>query len=69
MVKTLFPLIKNMHFETKIKQDYDVVEGYYYYIELPDELIEELGWKEGLDFDLSVKLGPNGNVIVISRIK
>jgi len=58
-----------MHFETKIKQDYDVVEGYYYYIELPDELIEELGWKEGLDFDLSVKLGPNGNVIVISRIK
>jgi len=58
-----------MHFETKIKQDYDVVEGYYYYIELPDELIEELGWKEGLELDLSVKLGPNGNVIVISRIK
>jgi len=58
-----------MHFETKIKQDYDVVEGYYYYIELPDELIEELGWKEGLELDLSVKLGLNGNVIVISKIK
>lgn len=69
MVKTLFPLIKNMHFETKIKQDYDVVEGYYCYIELPDELLKELGWKEGLELDLSVKLGPNGNVIVISRIK
>jgi len=58
-----------MHFETKIKQDYDVVEGYYCYIELPDELLKELGWKEGLELDLSVKLGPNGNVIVISRIK
>jgi len=69
LVKTLFPLIKNMHFETKIKQDYDVVEGYYCYIELPDELLKELGWKEGLELDLSVKLGPNGNVIVISRIK
>lgn len=56
-----------MHFETKIKQGYDVVEGYYYYIELPDELMKELGWKEGLELDLSVKLGPNGNVIVIKR--
>lgn len=67
MVKTLFPLIKNMHFETKIKQDYDVVEGYYYYIELPDELIEELGWKEDSEVELSVKLGTHGNVIVIKR--
>jgi len=56
-----------MHFETKIKQDYDVVEGYYYYIELPDELLKELGWEEGNELDLSIKLGTNGNVIVIKR--
>jgi hypothetical protein len=58
-----------MHFKSKIKQGYDVVEGYYYYIELPEELLKELGWKEGLEVDLSVKLGPNGNVIVISKSK
>lgn len=58
-----------MHFETTIKQGYDVVEGYYYYIELPDELMKELGWKEGLEVNLSVKLGLNGNVIVISKSK
>ena len=67
MAKTLFPLIRNMHFETKIKQDYDVVEGYYYYIELPDELLKELGWKEDNELDLSIKLGTNGNVIVIKK--
>ena len=32
-----------MHFKSKIKQGYDVVEGYYYYIELPEELLKELG--------------------------
>jgi len=58
-----------MHFETKIKQGYDVVEGYYYFIELPDELMKELGWKEGSEVEMSVKLGLNGNVIVISKIK
>jgi bifunctional DNA-binding transcriptional regulator/antitoxin component of YhaV-PrlF toxin-antitoxin module len=56
-----------MHFETKIKQDCDVVDGYYYYIELPDELLEELGWKEGSELELSVKLGTHGNVIVIKK--
>ena len=58
-----------MHFETTIKQGYDIVDGYYYYIDLPDELLNELGWKEGIELELSVKLGPNNNVIVISKIK
>jgi len=58
-----------MHFETTIKQGYDIVDGYYYYIDLPDELLEELGWKEGTEVELSVKLGTHGNVIVVSKIK
>lgn len=54
-------------YKTKIKQDYDVKTGYFYYMELPDKLIEELGWYEDLKVDVSVKLGDKGNVIVISR--
>jgi len=58
-----------MHFETTIKQGYDIVDGYYYYVEFPAELLEELSWKEGTEVEFSVKLGTHGNVIVVSKIK
>ena len=59
--------IGNKVYKSKIKQDYDVKTGYFYYIELPKELIEELGWYEDLKVEVTVKLGDNNNVIVVSR--
>ena len=59
--------VTNKTYTTKIKQDYDVKEGYFQYVEIPDELLQELGWKEGDKLNLSVKLGDNGNVIVVTR--
>jgi hypothetical protein len=54
-------------YKTKIKQNYDVKGGYFYYIELPDELIQELGWNEDLKLDVVVKLGEKNNVMLITR--
>jgi len=59
--------LENKIYKSKIKQGYNVKDGYFYYIELPNELIEELGWYEDLRVEVSVKLGDNNNVIVISR--
>ena len=38
-----------------------------YFITLPDELIEELGWNEETDLVSEIKMGPRGNVLVVSR--
>ena len=59
--------LTNKTFKAKIKQDYDIKEGYFYYIELPTEVTEELHWTEGQKLDLSVKLGHTGNVIVVNK--
>lgn len=59
--------VQNKIHKSKIKQDYDVKTGYFYYMELPNELIKELGWYEDLRVDVTVKLGDNNNVIVVSR--
>lgn len=59
--------IENKSYKTKIRQDYHVKTGYFYYIELHNELIEELGWYEDLKVDVTVKLGEDGNVMVITR--
>ena len=59
--------LTNKTFKAKIKQDYDIKEGYFYYIELPIEVTKELHWIEGDGVNLSVKLGHNGNVIVVDR--
>ena len=59
--------VTNKTYKVKIKEDYDVKEGYFQYVEIPDELLQELGWEEGDKLNLSVKLGDNGNVIVVTR--
>ena len=59
--------VGNKVYKSKIKQDYNVKGGYFYYIELPDELIKELGWYEDLKVDVTVKLGDHNNVIVVSK--
>ena len=59
--------VDNKVYKTKIKQDWDANQGYFEYVELPQELLDELGWKEGDKLNLSVKLGDNGNVIVVTR--
>ena len=59
--------VTNKTYKVKVKEDYDAKEGYFQYVEIPDELLQELGWKEGDKLNLSVKLGDNGNVIVVTR--
>ena len=59
--------VTNKTYKVKVKEDYDVKEGYFQYVEIPDELLQELGWKEDDKLNLSVKLGDNGNVIVVTR--
>jgi formylmethanofuran dehydrogenase subunit D len=57
----------NKTFNTKIKEDYDVIEGYIRFIELPEELCKELNWEEGDRIELTTKLGPKNNVIVVNK--
>jgi hypothetical protein len=38
------------------------------YIELPDEMLADLGWKEGQTLDLDIKKDPTGNVIVLTAV-
>ena len=59
--------LDNTEYKTVIKQDYDVKQGYFYYIELPNELIKRLLWTENQKLNLSVKLGEKGNVIVMTK--
>lgn len=39
------------------------------YLTFPEELLEEMGWKEGDNVNLEVKMGTNGNVLVITKEK
>ena len=59
--------LTNKTFKAKIKQDYDIKEGYFYYIELPNEVTQELHWEEDDKLSLSVKMGHTGNVIVVNK--
>lgn len=54
-------------YTTTIKQGYDPVDGYYYFVDIPDNMLKELGWDEKTKLDAEVKLGTKGNVILISR--
>lgn len=57
----------NVKYETVIKQGYDPSEGYFYYIEFPDDLLVQLDWNERSKLIAEIKLGVKGNVIVISK--
>mgnify|MGYP003335814490 FL=1 len=38
-------------------------------LQFPQELVDEMGWKEGTVLDLKVEESPTGNVIVITEKK
>ena len=59
--------VTNKTYIAKIKQDYDIKEGYFYYIELPNEVTQELHWNEDDKLSLSVRMGHTGNVIVVNK--
>lgn len=52
---------------TKIQQGYDTKEGYYYFVDIPDNMLDGLGWDDKTKLNAEVKLGNKGNVLVISR--
>lgn len=60
--------LENKTYTSKIQQGYDVNEGYYYFVELPQELLDNLGWVENDRLNAQVKLGEVGNVIVVRKI-
>ena len=37
-------------------------------IEFPPEILAELGWDEGTELNIELKVDPAGNVIVISSV-
>ena len=37
-------------------------------IEFPDEILMELGWKEGTELNIDLRVDPAGNVIVITPV-
>ena len=39
------------------------------YLTFPEGLLEEMGWKEGDNVNLEVKMGTHGNVLVIIKEK
>jgi len=59
--------VKSPSYLTQIQQAYDPIHGYYYFVEIPDEMLDEMGWSENIELNAEVKLGAKGNVIVISR--
>ena len=38
-------------------------------LQFPQELVDEMGWKEGTVLDLKIEESPTGNVIVITEKK
>ena len=38
-------------------------------LQFPQELVDEIGWKEGTVLDLKIEESPTGNVIVITEKK
>lgn len=63
----MYEKVKSPSYVTQIQQAYDAVEGYYYFVEISDEMLEELGWSENIELNAEVRLAIKGNVIVISR--
>lgn len=58
----------NKTYVEKIKRGIDSDSGEeFYFVNLPQELVEQFGWKEETELKVEVKLGPNGNVLVISE--
>jgi hypothetical protein len=60
-------MLDKLNHITEIKQGYDTLEGYYYYVEIPDEMLDSLGWNEKTDLNVDIKMNNKGNVLVISR--
>ena len=44
-----------------------IYDGCDYIVQIPDEIIQELGWNEDTEIKMEIKLGDTGNVLVISK--
>lgn len=54
-------------YSARIQQGYDAKDGYYYFIQIPDELLKELHWDGNMKLIAEVKLGEKNNVIVVQK--
>jgi hypothetical protein len=50
-----------------VREYWDPDEGYIHYIDIPEEILEEMGWTEGTELDLKVQMTDHDNVLVISK--
>ena len=58
---------KGKVYQSSIQEAYDQIDGQFYFIELPQELLDELGWEIEDELDAEIKLGEKNNVIVIKK--
>lgn len=68
MVNVMEKLIPKQYV-TKIMVEYNKEDGYEpsYYITIPEELVDELGWDEHTSLSYSLKMGVSSNVVVIQK--
>nr|QMP83080.1 MAG: hypothetical protein [Caudoviricetes sp.] len=58
---------KGKVYQSSIQEGYDQIDGQFYFVELPKELLDELGWEIEDELDAEIKLGEKNNVIVIKK--
>ena len=44
-----------------------IYDGCDYLVQIPEEILQELGWNEDTEIKIEVKLGQSGNVLVLSK--
>lgn len=59
--------LENKTYTSRIEQEKDSFGIPYYVLELPEELLNNLGWAENDYLTAEVKLGEFGNVIVVKK--
>lgn len=62
--------LSNKSYLEKIRYETDPDSGEEFcFINIPEELLEQVSWKEGTELNLDIKLGPKGNVLVLSKLE
>lgn len=59
--------LENKTYISRIEEEKDSFGNPYYVLELPQELLDSLGWVENDYLTAEVKLGEVGNVIVVKK--
>lgn len=56
-------------YTSKVEEIFDPEEGYIQVVKIPDEILDELGWKEGDKIEIKAQMTDHDNVLVLSKVK